>query len=240
MKHLKFFDSDFLNEDDINHICKKIIKTGYISKSLEGELIQTTGDNDIVRKMVRKVDKINSFFTKYSVDFLEEILLIFFEWDYDYEVHMGLYSPDRHRIWKNFEDKFIINNKEYKSFGDKRSYMISNILKLLSSMSQSAKRTRTEWKGRNKFSIPPDRNTNYFKDFMNVKPMIVVEIKHKEFMRCFEEELDGIRNRREFSDKIEKRLSYIPNANPKAYLNDQFAWRDIFIKGELMVIFNLD
>jgi hypothetical protein len=89
MKYI--LESSQFEESQILDIIDRIQKTGYISKSSSQKLQELTGVIDFDKKIIARISTLNSFFKKYNVDYIEDVMLsIFDNSEYDFKVQLGI------------------------------------------------------------------------------------------------------------------------------------------------------
>ena len=243
--------NEFDSENRIDQICKRIENTGYISRSTEKELGELTGIHDIVDQIYRKVDEIYSFYNRFSKDYIDDILLEFFKSSqYTYKINIGVFLPKKHYylyVHGDIDTNFLFGDN-YDNANDKQQYLLSSLLSFVKKINKESHRLadkqREERKNNNKFWISQPRSrkvhvTNYFKYFLLMKPLVNIDIYHREYATYWENDteycltMDGW-NQKQFSanwvddsisNRIKRRFSYIHPCSVESAYHDSYTYR---------------
>ena len=171
------FNTDIM----VKQIVDRFNRTGYLSHSLSKNLDKITGIPNTQEMLLDKAESINFFFSKCRSYIMDDILLEFLDY-YDYTIDLGIYIDD-------YNGGFITLGQEYESSDDKESYIFLKFLDFLYKNTKSSKekskedlekrKSRREW-----LSNPRGRNvksTNYFKKIGKIEPMVMIDIKNREY-----------------------------------------------------------
>lgn len=245
--------NEFDSENRIDQICKRIENTGYISRSTEKELGELTGIHDIVDQIYRKVDEIHSFYSRISSDYIDDILLEFFESSpYTYKINTGVYLPKKDYYYypnnyREINTTFLFGDAYNKS-DDKQQYLLSSLLSFVKDVNkeshQIADKQREEKRSRKSWISEPRwrrvNATNYFKYFLLMKPIVNIDIQHREYLTYWDNDadyclsMDGW-NQEQFSgnwkensilNRIKRRFNYIHPCSVESGHYDSYTHRE--------------
>lgn len=243
--------NEFDSENRIDQICKRIESSGYISKSTEKELGELTGIHDIVDQIYSKVDEINSFYDRFSKDYIDDILLEFFESSpYTYKINIGVFLPKKHYyLYTNGDiNTTFLFGDNYNNSDDKQQYLLSTLLSFVKRINkeshQMAEKQREEKKSRKSWITEPRGRrvqvTNYFKYFLLMKPIVNIDIHHREYETYWDNDaeycltMDGW-NQEQFSanwkdnslaGRIKRRFNYILPCSVESGYHDSYTYRE--------------
>lgn len=254
--------NEFDSENRIDQICKRIEDTGYISRSTEKELGELTGIHDIVDQIYRKVDEIHSFYNRFSKDYIDDILLEFFESSpYTYKINIGVFLPrkDYYSFTREINTTFLFGDN-YDNSNDKQQYLLSTLLSFVKGINkeshQMAEKQREEKRiDKNRISHPRGRKvhvTNYFKYFLLMKPIVNIDIRHREYATYWDNDVEYCLtmngwNQKQFSanwvqrtddsiaGRIKRRFDYIHPCDVESVYRDSYTyheWHDGEIEDE--------
>ena len=179
---------------DIDNIIKRILSTGYISKSMSNNLDLKSGIVSFVDKLVEKIDYINDFFKRNDREYYDDLLLEFFDMsNYNYVVNIGICIKD------NLANvKYLIFDDRYEKSDDKQNFLLIELLDLMNKMDKINKgkydkdfediRNSDRW-----IRNPRGRyitKTNIFKNINSIKPIIKVDINHKDLVMYVNNQYD--------------------------------------------------
>lgn len=118
-----------LPKEGISNLIDRIKKTGYISKTNKDRIIEMSGDKDILEKLMSRISEINKFFSKISINYIDDVVLDYFDaTGYDYQVFFGIsYDSDLIGIRNNYLE---LTDSYFKS-SNKNQYLLITILSLL-------------------------------------------------------------------------------------------------------------
>lgn len=191
---------EFKSKKDLGFICNRILSTGYFSKKNTDEIEDMTGVVGIVDDIKNKINDLNRFFRSKPVDFIDDVLLEFFEGtNYKYSVKIGVYLNASIRSDNRFynDDLFIIDQNEYNISIDKKGYLLSKLVSFINSLNDIEKRRfdsrEKPQPGKSKYSwdINP---VNHFKSFLKLKPVAILNIKNKNLDEWYNGDDDFIPN----------------------------------------------
>lgn len=156
-----------------------------------------SGDKDIFEKIENKVDKINNFFNKISINYIDDVVLDYFDaTGYDYQVYFGItYDSSSllsvwHSITRKFSNNYLELTDSYFKSGNKSQYLLITILGLLQEIIDAEYEVYLKDRGeiKNKpiwLMYPRSRGSYNITRRINeiiksINPCITIHLKHRE------------------------------------------------------------
>lgn len=191
-----------LNEFDENNrlqlIYNRIESSGYVSKSAEKEIFAISGIKDFMDILYSRIDDATKFYSKYTKEFIDDILLEFFDGTpYTYTIEIGGEFGSDSRYGDRLK---IIFNDEFEK--DSEVYLLKKVIStIIASNKQEIEKNKKDLENYKKTDSwvrnPRGRGStkrNYFKMFSHFSPMLNLNIEHKEYRSYYNDYPDYPRN----------------------------------------------
>lgn len=200
---IRNFESFILEElksyDSIDDIISRITKTGYISKSIEKQLIDLSSDPNIIYNVIKKVEQLKRFYRRAKPDMIEDIMFSMLD-DTPYEctAKIGFYVPRQYRWWRFSSDD--INTlrwlPENMNRIDAQRILLTLILKAIKEYNQESQnksiKSKEEAKTKKAWTQNPRSRDysplDYFSQLSSIQPVIRLEFTHDEYPEFWEYE----------------------------------------------------
>ena len=176
-----------LPKEGIDNLIDRIKRTGYISKTNKDRLIEMSGDKDILEKIINRVEKINNFFNKISINYIDDVVLDYFDaTGYDYQIFFGMAYESSY----SFRSDYLELTESYFKSSNKSQYLLITTLGILQEVIDTQYKEylkkREEIKSKPIWIQHPRSRVTYDITYRinniikSISPCITILVKHKE------------------------------------------------------------